>query len=128
MTKTAPLGHSTLAADPFALAARVALWLSGIVAVATMAAALYIQIPSMRAGDAASPVAPHETIQQRWAAVAEEPEPEPVRVANPFDASEIFEFPAGTSHAEARASMAEMLLERARERYARLDSRSQKTR
>jgi hypothetical protein len=42
--------------------------------------------------------------------------PLPVRFANPFDASEIFEFPAGTSEAAAHQSVAELLLQRARER------------
>lgn len=40
----------------------------------------------------------------------------PMRFANPFDASEIFEFPAGTTADDARESVAEILLERARER------------
>jgi hypothetical protein len=47
------------------------------------------------------------------------PEPEqrpPVRVRNPFDATEVFEFPAGTSETEAREATAELLLERARDR------------
>jgi hypothetical protein len=40
----------------------------------------------------------------------------PVRYANPFDATEVFEFPAGTSPVEARDAVAEMLLQRARDR------------
>jgi len=40
----------------------------------------------------------------------------PVRMANPFDSSEVFEFPPGTSRAEARESVANLLLQRARER------------
>jgi hypothetical protein len=39
-----------------------------------------------------------------------------VRVINPFDATEVFEFPAGTSHAEDREKVAQMLLQRARAR------------
>jgi hypothetical protein len=42
--------------------------------------------------------------------------PEPVRYANPFDKKEVFEFPAGTSKAEARDAVAELLYERAQER------------
>jgi hypothetical protein len=42
----------------------------------------------------------------------------PVRFTNPFDATEIFEFPAGTSEADARDAVAETLLQRARERGA----------
>ncbi len=41
---------------------------------------------------------------------------DPVRFVNPFDSTEIFLFPAGTSHSEARDAVAEFLLERARER------------
>ena len=40
----------------------------------------------------------------------------PVRFANPFDKKEVFEFPAGTSRAEARQKVAELLLKRAQER------------
>jgi hypothetical protein len=47
-----------------------------------------------------------------------QPAPEPVRVRNPFDKGEIFEFPAGTSADAARDAVAEMLLARARERGA----------
>jgi hypothetical protein len=39
-------------------------------------------------------------------------------VKNPFDATEVFEFPPGTSDLEARRKAAELLLQRAR---ARLD-------
>jgi hypothetical protein len=50
--------------------------------------------------------------------VYEKPEPvsSPVRMANPFDSSEVFEFPAGTSKAEARESIANVLMQRARDR------------
>ena len=40
----------------------------------------------------------------------------PVRFTNPFDASEVFDFPAGTSEDEARAAVATILLDRARTR------------
>jgi hypothetical protein len=40
----------------------------------------------------------------------------PVRFGNPFDASEVFEFPPGTSVDQARQSVAAMLLQRARDR------------
>jgi hypothetical protein len=54
--------------------------------------------------------------------VAPEPPPppqpvvEPVRFANPFDKTEVFEFPHGTSKAEAREAVASLLMQRARER------------
>ena len=39
-----------------------------------------------------------------------------VQVINPFDATEVFEFQAGTPESEARNAVAELLLQRARER------------
>lgn len=58
--------------------------------------------------------------------IAPAPEPEQRRVAgvtfaNPFDASEIFQFPAGTSEGSAREAVAELLLQRARERLSAAD-------
>ena len=44
----------------------------------------------------------------------------PVRFKNPFDPSEVFEFPPGTSKAEARQWVANVLLERARDRHPQL--------
>lgn len=41
---------------------------------------------------------------------------EPVRFKNPFDAQEVFEFPPGTSDAEARDAVAKLLLQRALDR------------
>ena len=49
-------------------------------------------------------------------AAVDSPDP-PVRFTNPFDRSEVFEFPPGTSQAEARQAAAERLLQRARERW-----------
>ena len=42
--------------------------------------------------------------------------PLPVRFANPFDANEVFEFPSGTSEAEAHREVADLLIVRARGR------------
>ena len=41
---------------------------------------------------------------------------QPVRVKNPFDHSEVFEFPAGTSLKEARQSVSQILMQRAQDR------------
>jgi hypothetical protein len=49
---------------------------------------------------------------------AELPPPEPVVLVNPFDKTEKFTFPPGTSKADARDQMATLLLERAMERGA----------
>jgi hypothetical protein len=49
----------------------------------------------------------------------EEPLPEPPKPTlyrNPFDKTEVFELPPGLSKAEARDMVAEILMERARER------------
>jgi hypothetical protein len=72
---------------------------------------------------------PSKAVQHTWKPafpqpiatdVPEPPAPEPaavpVRYANPFDPSEVFEFPPGTSRAAAREAVAEMLLQRAAER------------
>lgn len=47
---------------------------------------------------------------------AQQQPPTPVRFANPFDSSEIFEFPPGTSYSEARDAVAALLLKRAQGR------------
>lgn len=52
------------------------------------------------------------------AQVAESPPPEPVVLVNPFDKTEKFTFPPGTSKADARDQMATLLLQRAMERGA----------
>ena len=44
-----------------------------------------------------------------------EPQGAPVRIKNAFDATEVFEFPHGTTESEAREAVAELLLSRARE-------------
>jgi hypothetical protein len=46
--------------------------------------------------------------------------PEPVVLVNPFDATETFTFPPGTSKADARDQMATLLLQRGMERRAHL--------
>jgi hypothetical protein len=48
---------------------------------------------------------------------------EPLRVRNPFDRSEVFEFPAGTTPEAAKAAIADTLLDRARERQAEYDAK-----
>ena len=63
--------------------------------------------------------------------VPEAPAPPPadneaVRFKNPFDAKEVFEFPSGTTESEAREAVAELLLQRARERRSNRLSRPSK--
>ena len=63
------------------------------------------------------------------AAVPMAPEPEPaphrealVQFVNPFDTTEIFQFPAGTPERNAREAVAELLLKRAQERLSAADA------
>jgi hypothetical protein len=46
-------------------------------------------------------------------------QPPAVQVVNPFDSKEVFLFPAGTSNAESREKVAQILLQRARERQSK---------
>ena len=61
-------------------------------------------------------VDPWVDAEPEWVAMETEPVGDPVRVANPFDASETFDFPAGTSEADAREAIAGFLIERAANR------------
>jgi hypothetical protein len=71
---------------------------------------------------------PERASQSEWSEPDPEPEVEgePVRFSNPFDAQEVFEFPAGTSEAKARDAVAQLLLERAVERQRQFDARVSK--
>jgi hypothetical protein len=51
--------------------------------------------------------------------IEELPAPEPTRFRNPFDKTEVFELAPGLSQDEARAIVADLLIERARERNVR---------
>lgn len=86
----------------------IAIALSLTVAAATAAYALYSYVGPADSGHVQTLVA-QSSFQM-------EPGGEPVRVANPFDATEIFEFPAGTSDADAREAVAGFLIERASNR------------
>lgn len=55
-------------------------------------------------------------VPQEWTAMQTEPVGEPLRVANPFDSTEVFDFPAGTSEADAHEAVAGFLLDRATRR------------
>ena len=69
-------------------------------------------------------------VQQTWTALPDKPQvvveeesapepPKPTLYRNPFDKTEVFELPPGLTQAEARDMVAEILLERARERAAK---------
>ena len=86
----------------------LAIALSLTVAAATAGYALYSYVGPADSGHVQAVVA-QSTAQF-------EPAGEPLRMANPFDATEVFEFPAGTSEADAREAVAGFLIERAARR------------
>ena len=90
-----------------------------ILAVGT-AGALYLVSSHYRSG---RPTAQGPAPQSSLPASTSQGESKPVRFANPFDAKEVFEFPAGTTEAEARDQVAEILMERAMERQRKFDAR-----
>ena len=55
-------------------------------------------------------------IGEARAAAALSADSEPMRIKNPFDRTEAFEFPPGTSEAEAREAVTKLLMERAHDR------------
>ena len=68
--------------------------------------------PARPAQSAPSPAAPDEAVQ--------------VQVTNPFDKTEVFDFPPGTSETDAQLAVARILMQRAQERqslWARSDHR-----
>lgn len=83
--------------------------LSAAILIATVAVAVYASTATKRAANSLN-----------WSEGAALPSfdgnPRAVRFANPFDGTEVFEFPPGTSEAEAQRRVAALLLERARAR------------
>jgi hypothetical protein len=78
-------------------------------------------VPEIPALPPPPPLADADAIPRKISAPAvEQP---PVRVQNPFDKHEVFEFPAGTTLEAAHAAVADTLLERARERQAEYDAK-----
>lgn len=107
---------ATSAANRGMAVSRIALPL-GLVATAVAAAgALYTFKPVDGAGESSVTIAQEPVAQPEITVPEPEVESEPVRFTNPFDETEVFEFPAGTSQAEARDAVREMLMARAIER------------
>lgn len=103
------------------------IWVSLCVAIALGLAAVTIALwPSPRRAEAATQTEmPTLSTKDRLPSSASQtalPADSPTRFTNPFDASETFEFPAGTTEDDARQSVAEILFERARERGAQTKS------
>lgn len=97
-------------------------------AVATVASALLIAVVYLAAAHVRrpDPVVPR-VVAAPAAPVSVTPPPPspstdatPVRFVNPFDRKEVFEFPPGTSEADAHQAVAELLSQRARERQSLL--------
>jgi hypothetical protein len=65
-----------------------------------------------------APVVMPDWVSESAAPTVPEPAPAPVRFTNPFDNTEVFEFPPGTTREEARDAVAQILRERAAERLA----------
>jgi hypothetical protein len=93
--------------------------LSLVMAAIAAGYALYSYLGPVDAARLASaPVAQSSVAQQEWSTVDTEPLGDPLRVANPFDSSEVFEFPAGTSESDAHEAIAGFLIDRASRRGA----------
>jgi hypothetical protein len=93
-------------------------------AVAAAAAAVAVIVPMER-----GPQAIQTAMAPSPSPAIEEPAPPevvgpPVLFKNPFDDTEVFEFPPGTSPEEARAAVADLLVMRARERQEQLEARA----
>jgi hypothetical protein len=128
VTAVAQPVHSHVAAAPAdrrMSTSRVALALGFVVAAVMAVGALYKYSTPDRPVQSSVTTVPQEAappMEESVAVVPEEKQP-PVRMTNPFDKTEVFEFPPGTSKADARAAMADSLMKRAIERRDRLDVR-----
>jgi hypothetical protein len=99
--------------------------LCGIAVAGTIAAAVLHQSePDLDPGAMVITLPPPEPLPIQLVKLAPD-EPEVV-LSNPFDPSEKFHFPPGTSKADAREQMANLLMERAIGRKAHLPTRSRK--
>ena len=95
--------------------------LCGIAVAGTIAAAAALHQSEMRTPPIAPVVtAPPSPPPEPVASVAAPEEIRYVELKNPFDETEVFKFPPGTSERDAREEMATLLLQRAIERKAHL--------
>jgi len=129
------VAEPVVAIEPVAVAVRSAAWQSrhyrsqllpaislpiiAIAAVIHLSALRLSAAPASEPAMAAAPLAvaamPAPAATPGTREQAQQPPP-PVRFVNPFDRSEVFEFPAGTSRTEARDAVAGILENRARAR------------
>jgi hypothetical protein len=108
-----------------AAASRSTLLRSPLVILCGIAVAGTIAASALRESERRPAPAPSAVIASPGPPPAEEPtvdvpeEGDYVVLVNPFDESEVFKFPPGTSKSDAREAMAALLLQRARERGVR---------
>ena len=88
------------------------------VAVPGIAMALLWPAPDRHPPAPAPAVASAAPLAKVAPAAPAEPQGAPVRIKNAFDATEVFEFPPGTTESESREAVAELLLSRASDRRA----------
>lgn len=105
-------------------ASRVVLALSLAVAAVTVIGARYEYSAPERPIQSSLRIASQEATAFEKPELTTDPERPPILFTNPFDNSEVFEFPPGTSEAEARAGVADLLIKRAIERQDQIDARS----
>jgi hypothetical protein len=101
-------------------ASSLSLTLSGAVAAALMGPIIYLTwSPELQVAASsvtqAAPLAP--IVRSLTLVPASQPMLVPVRYTNPFDRSEVFEFPPGTTRRQAHDAVAALLIERARGRH-----------
>lgn len=128
-TEQTPVSRSYLPPAPRETAHTTDVWVSLSVAVALgmTAATIALWPAEQHAKNATQSVLPMASAAEHLPASPEQTEAaavenSPTRFTNPFDASEVFEFPPGTSADAARESVAEMLLQRARERRPQISN------
>jgi hypothetical protein len=101
---------------------RVSRW-AAIAAAASVAGVssgiTYLATAQRGAAPVAEPVVMPAVLTESEPGETIDPADTTVKIANPFDASEVFEFPASMSESDARDAVAEFLLQRARERLGR---------
>lgn len=99
--------------------------LCGIAVAGTIAAAALYDSGTHTAPRTSAVIAPRVSPPPAQVATVVAPEaPRYVKLVNPFDATEVFEFPPGTSKRDARDAMATLLLKRAAERQAQQQRRA----
>ncbi len=126
--KAAASRAAPAAKKPRARKDRTPVAMGAVFAVAAVAAVAAMYRFSNPAGTAAPAAAPPVLAQAEMEPPAPAPaEPPIVRVKNPFDDSEVFEFPPGTPANVARDKVADILTQRAIERQKYFEARTRTT-